>query len=150
MVRMDDAMKKIYLLLAATLLLSSCVTTQRRVGEVSVTTASETTKENKVSGTGKKADVNKEPSKTSGIVVDNKDLVILEKMVKAVETYVLKNDKRSFSALCKDKRFDCYVNDKFYPAGKKKTSRNVPPYALGSKMGLQGETRVQIRYEFYP
>lgn len=149
MVGMDCAMKKMYFLIAVTVLLSSCVTTQRRVGEGSIT-AAETVKESKSPSVSKKADGGKEVPKAAGIVVDNKDIAILEKMVKAVESYVLKNDKKNFAALCKDKRFDCYVNDQFYPTRKKKIPRTVPPYALGSKMGLHGENRIHVKYEFYP
>ncbi|UXR65070.1 hypothetical protein EZJ49_02260 [Bdellovibrio bacteriovorus] len=91
-----------------------------------------------------------ELSRNSGIVVDPQDLAVLDRMTKAVELYVHKGSKKEFTALCKDKRFDCYVADKFFPAKKKKTARAIPPYASGSKMGLQGEERVQVRYEFYP
>lgn len=87
--------------------------------------------------------------KTS-IVVDQKDLQTLEKMNKALEDFVLKSEAKAFSSLCKDKRFDCYVDDKIYPKKKKKMARKVPPYASGSKMGLQGEKRIQGRYDFYP
>jgi hypothetical protein len=86
----------------------------------------------------------------SSIVVDEKDLQALEKMNKALEAYVLKNEEASFKSLCKDKRFDCFVDEKAYPKGKKKNLRKVPPYASGSKMGLKGEVRVQARYDFYP
>ena len=86
----------------------------------------------------------------SSIVVDQKDIQTLEKMDKALEAFVLKNEPKGFTTLCKDKRFDCYVGDALYPKSKKKTTRKVPPYASGSKMGLQGEQRVQARYDFYP
>lgn len=75
---------------------------------------------------------------------------MLERMTKAIEVYVHKGDKKEFTQLCKDRRFDCYVGEKLFPAGRKKITRKAPPYALGSKMGLQGEERVQARYEFYP
>ncbi|WP_374029900.1 hypothetical protein [Bdellovibrio bacteriovorus] len=90
------------------------------------------------------------PAKAGSIVVDAGDVAVLEKMNKAVESYVLKNEKKNFTRLCKDKRFDCTVDDKIYPKGKKKVARTVPPYASGSKMGLQGEKRVQVKYDFYP
>lgn len=91
-----------------------------------------------------------ELSRNSGIVVDPQDLAILERMTKAVELYVHKGSKKEFNTLCKDKRFDCFLNEKNHPAKKKKTARGIPPYASGSKMGLQGEERVHLRYEFYP
>lgn len=89
-------------------------------------------------------------AKVASVVVDTEDLVALEKMNKAVEAYVLKNEPKSFRSLCKDMRFDCYVNDEVVPPGRKKSVRKVPPYASGSKMGLQGETRIHLRYDFYP
>lgn len=89
-------------------------------------------------------------AKTPSVVVGAEDLALLEKMTKAVEAYVLKNQKKSFKSLCKDKRFDCFVDEKPLSAGRKKTVRTAPPYASGSKMGLQGENRVHVRYDFYP
>lgn len=91
-----------------------------------------------------------EPSKTTGIVVDAKDMALLDKMSKAVEAYVFKNDKKEFKTLCQDKHFDCFVSEKPFPKGKKKINRTVPPYASGAKMGLHGEERVQVKYDFYP
>jgi uncharacterized protein YcfL len=88
-------------------------------------------------------------TKTS-IVVDQKDLATLEKMNKALEAYVLKNKEVAFKSLCQDKRFDCFVDETLYPKGKKKATRSTPPYASGSKMGLNGEKRIQARYDFYP
>ncbi|WP_374035228.1 hypothetical protein ACES2I_05440 [Bdellovibrio bacteriovorus] len=98
-----------------------------------------------------KADANPaEMARNSGIVVDPQDLALLDRMTKAVELYVHKGNRKEFNTLCKDKRFDCFVNDKYHPPKKKKTARGIPPYASGSKMGLQGEERIQLRYEFYP
>lgn len=86
----------------------------------------------------------------SSIVVGQKELQTLEKMDRALEAFVLKNETKNFTSLCKDTRFDCYVGDALYPKTKKKATRKVPPYASGSKMGLQGEQRIQARYDFYP
>lgn len=90
------------------------------------------------------------PPKSTGIVVDSKDLQALDKMTKAMEAYVIKGEKKSFTKLCNDKRFDCSVDEVAFPKGKKKISRTVPPYATGTKMGLQGEKRVHVKYDFYP
>lgn len=84
------------------------------------------------------------------VVVGPQELALLENMNKAVELYVVKKQPTEFTKLCKDKRFDCFVDEKVFPTKKKKTARGLPPYASGSKMGLQGENRVQIRYEFFP
>lgn len=91
-----------------------------------------------------------ELQKTTGIVVDNKDLQALEQMTKAVEAYVIKGEKKSLTKLCNDKRFDCFVDEANFPKGKKKIARTVPPYATGTKMGLQGEKRIHVKYDFYP
>jgi hypothetical protein len=88
--------------------------------------------------------------KNASVVVGDKELALLDNMTKAVEDYVLKNEKKKFTSLCKEKRFDCFVDEKLFPGGKKKVTRTVPPYASGSKMGLQGEKRIQVRYDFYP
>ncbi len=84
------------------------------------------------------------------VVVGPQELALLENMNKAVELYVVKKQPQEFTKLCKDKRFDCFVDEKSFPTKKKKVARGLPPYASGSKMGLQGENRVQIRYEFFP
>ena len=89
-------------------------------------------------------------AKAAGIVVDAQDEKTLERMNVAVEAYVLKHQVKDFTKLCQDSRFDCFVEEKVFPKGKKKLARSVPPYASGSKMGLQGEVRVQVRYEFFP
>lgn len=87
---------------------------------------------------------------TKPVNVDPQDLQALDKMAKSLEAYVLKDQEAGFKKLCRDPRFDCFVDDVFYPKGKKKVTRSVPPYASGSKMGLKGEKRVHARYEFYP
>lgn len=89
-------------------------------------------------------------SKPPSIVVDTEDMQTLEKMNKAMEAYVLKNDKAPFEKICKDIRFDCFVDERLVPTRKKKIKRTVPPYASGSKMGLQEEERLNIKYNFYP
>lgn len=90
------------------------------------------------------------PIKNASIVVGDKDLRLLEQMNKSVEDYVLKKDKKGFQNLCRNQHFDCLIGDKVFPLRNKKIERKVPPYASGSKMGLHGEERVHIRYEFYP
>ena len=100
-----------------------------------------------------KVEPSKEPAKpikNAPIVVDDKDLNVLEQMNKSVEDYIVKKDKIGFQKLCRNKHFDCWINNKPFPPRKKKIPRKVPPYASGSKMGLHGEERVHIRYEFYP
>ena len=138
-------MKRVIVLTLLTVVMASCAhkrkTQDLDFDDVPVTKKSSSSKKTEKSGAKPEA---------SGIVVDPQDLAALDRMTKAAELYVHKGDKKEFTALCKDKRFDCYVADKFFPAKKKKTARAIPPYASGSKMGLQGEERVQVRYEFYP
>lgn len=133
-------MKKEILLVLSLLVLAGCVTKPQSSDlDFDDVKSAQTKKQEK-----------QEPVKTSGIVVGPKELQLLDKMNKAVESYVLKNEKAQFNKLCKDKRFDCFVDEKMYPTKKKKISRAVPPYASGSKMGLQGEQRVHVKYDFYP
>lgn len=146
-------MKRVIVLTLLTVVMASCAhkrkTQDLDFDDVPVTKKSSSSKKTEKSGAKPEASP-AELSRNSGIVVDPQDLAALDRMTKAVELYVHKGDKKEFTALCKDKRFDCYVADKFFPAKKKKTARAIPPYASGSKMGLQGEERVQVRYEFYP
>lgn len=142
---------KILLVGAVAAALSACVTHESRPmpwadtvkdGKESSVSPSKTT--SKTTSTSSMTTV-----KTS-IVVGPKDLQTLEKMDKALEGFVLRNETKIFTSLCKEKRFDCYVGDVLYPKTKTKVTRKVPPYASGSKMGLQGENRIQARYDFYP
>ncbi|KHD89368.1 MAG: hypothetical protein OM95_03055 [Bdellovibrio sp. ArHS] len=140
-------MKKFFVL-AALLVICGCATQKKETAnwdefhDLKSSSADKTKKaEKKTSET---------TSKPGGIVVDGQDVQTLEKMTKAVELFVLKNQKADFARMCKDKRFDCFVDEKPFPKAKKIVKRTVPPYASGSKMGLQGEKRVQVKYDFYP
>ena len=86
----------------------------------------------------------------AGIVVDNTDVELANRMTVAMDAFVFKNERTEFTKLCKDKRFDCLVDDKVFPTGKKKTKRKVPPFMSGAKNGIQGDTRVYVKYDFYP
>ncbi|MEK2688050.1 hypothetical protein [Bdellovibrio sp. GT3] len=86
----------------------------------------------------------------AGIVVQPADLELGDKMARAMDAYVFSNESADFTALCKDERFDCYVDDKRFPKDRKRVKRKVPPFLSGSKMGLQDEKRIHIKYNFYP
>lgn len=74
----------------------------------------------------------------------------LEKMNTAMEDYVFRRDSKALTQYCQDLRFDCFVDNKAFPDKRKKQTRKNAPLATGSKFGLQGEDRVQVRYEFFP
>lgn len=78
------------------------------------------------------------------------DIEMINKMIKAVDDYVFRQQKEEFTVLCKDNRFDCRVNEKRFPANKKKVKRLISPFVSGSKTGLQNAVRVTVRYSFYP
>lgn len=86
----------------------------------------------------------------AGIVVDDSDVELANRMTVAMDAFVFKNERSEFTKLCKDKRFDCLVDEKVFPEGKKKTKRKVPPFMSGAKNGIQGDHRVYVRYDFYP
>lgn len=86
----------------------------------------------------------------TGIVVDDADVELANRMTVAMDAFVFKNERADFAKLCKDKRFDCLVDDKVFPEGKKKTKRKVPPFMSGAKNGIQGDHRVYVKYDFYP
>ncbi len=132
-------MKKDFFLVISVLIFAGCA--QKTVLEKKADLSEKTKKEEKSQS---------ESAPSSSIVVSPKDLQMHDKMTKALEAYVLKGDKNSFASLCKNSHFDCFVDNKAYPKNKKKQIRKVPPYASGSKMGLQGENRVHVRYDFYP
>ncbi len=149
-------MKKIFILSVLILGLSACAT--RTIRQSNVDDAG--SRQGKATASSRKAEkpakvqgddgAGVESVRNAGIVVDPQELVLLERMQKAVEVYVHRGEKKEFSTLCKDKRFDCFLNEKPLPAKKKKVVRSVPPYASGSKMGLQGEERIHLRYDFFP
>jgi hypothetical protein len=89
-------------------------------------------------------------SNTDSVAVDPSDIALGDRMTKAVDEFVFKKNEVPFRTLCLDDRFSCYVDGKWYPQGKKKLTRKHPPYMSGSKMALQDEKRVQVRYEFFP
>jgi hypothetical protein len=92
----------------------------------------------------------KKTKTTESIIVDADDIEQSNKMTKAVDAFVFKDEEDEFKALCAEKRFDCWVNEKRYPTGKAKIDRTVPPFLTGAKMGLRGEERVHVRFNFYP
>ncbi|MDG0817832.1 hypothetical protein NWE73_15735 [Bdellovibrio sp. PAP01] len=147
-------MNKIFFALAASLLLSSCASLKKSFCDCSQGGNKEARSTGSGAGSaehsGKSSGDKTAPAKEAGIVVDSADIEMGNRMSKSVDAFVFKNQKDEFTALCKDERFDCYVNDKRFPQGRKKIKRKVPPFLSGSKMGLQGENRVRVKYDFYP
>lgn len=144
-------------LILVSFLLNGCAT----VDETPLTLDNEPTTaapkiENKKTGGGKttnskSADKSgKQDKAEAGIVVDNTDVELANRMTVAMDAFVFKNERTEFTKLCKDKRFDCVVDEKVFPAGKKKTKRKVPPFMSGAKNGIQRDTRVYVKYDFYP
>ncbi len=141
-------MRDVLLALTTALLLSSCASMNKSSVGGRESKSSNTT--GAVDHSVKSSSEKTAPAKESGIVVDNADIDMGNRMAKAVDAYVFKNQKAEFTSLCKDVRFDCFVNDKRFPQGRKKIKRKVPPFLSGSKMGLQGENRIRVKYDFYP
>ncbi len=88
--------------------------------------------------------------KTPIIVVDPSDIEAEKKMSKAVDAFVFKKQVQELTQLCRDPRFDCYVNDRLFPVGRKLKTHKVPPFLSGAKMGLHDEQQVRVKYDFYP
>lgn len=145
----DEEMIKVLMTLLTLMLLSSCTTLKKTFCDCvqgSKEVKSAPADHTKVIEKNQNAAAGKD----SGIVVDSSELELGNRMTKAVDVFVFKNQREDFTALCKDERFDCFVNDKKFPSGRKKIKRKVPPFLSGSKMGLQGENRIRVRYNFYP
>lgn len=92
----------------------------------------------------------KNTEKTPVIVVDQSDIEAEKKMSKAIDAFVFKNQAQELTRLCRDPRFDCYVNDHLFPVGRKLKTHKVPPFLSGSKMGLHDEQQLWVKYDFYP
>ncbi|MNK07479.1 hypothetical protein D3C87_253940 [compost metagenome] len=145
-------MKKLLLLISLPLLLSSCASIKKAIcdcqkpattDELTLDEDFETTKSVKL--------VKRKKSPTQEtIVVDKEDVQLADKMTKAVDKFVFKDEEKDFETLCRGTRFDCWVDEKPYPKGKKAIARTIPPFLSGSKMGLRGDKRIQVRFTFYP
>ena len=142
------------LLITSLLFLSSCVSVKRAICDCyqqpkSVAAAPAPAHVEKAVKPVKLVKKKKTPTQES-IVVDDADIELSNKMTAAVDTYVFKDDPEEFKKLCSESRFDCWVNEKKFPAGKKSIARTIPPFLTGSKMGLRGDERIQVRFNFYP
>ena len=84
------------------------------------------------------------------VSVNPGDIELTDKMQAAMDNYVFKDEKNEFANLCKDIRFDCTLDGKRFPKGKKKIRRKIPPFMSGSKTGVVGDQRVLLKYNFYP
>jgi hypothetical protein len=155
----ESPMRAFLSLLLLSLILNACATvdeTPLTLDDEPSTSSPRTSSKpaNSKSGNSKssnKADKSDKTEKNeAGIVVNNADVELANRMTVAMDAFVFKNEKTEFTTLCKDKRFDCSVDEKRFPAGKKKTKRKVPPFMSGSKNGIQGDHRVQVKYDFYP
>jgi hypothetical protein len=150
-----DPMRAFLSLIFLTFLLHGCATTPVDTTPLTLDdepSASSSKAAGKTSGSkSTKADkTGKSDKADASIVVDNGDVELANRMTVAMDAFVFKNERTEFTQLCKDKRFDCLVDDKRFPQGKKKAKRKVPPFMSGSKNGIQGDHRVQVKYDFYP
>ncbi|MNL29377.1 hypothetical protein D3C87_1510580 [compost metagenome] len=142
-------MKKLLLLVCLPLLLSSCASIKKVICDCSKDEELLTLENAEKAKPVKLVKRKKSPTQET-IVVDKDDVELADKMTKAVDKFVFKDDEQEFKTLCGNTRFDCWVDEKPYPNGKKKVARTIPPFLSGSKMGLRGDKRVQVRYTFYP
>lgn len=140
---------RILVLLFFAFTLSSCATLKEMICDCDGSSRSSSVSSAKAGAKGSAKAAAATPA-TDSVVVDSSDLQIVDSMSVAVDDFVFKKKEEKFIQLCQDSRFDCYVDSKKFPAGKKKIKRSRPPYMTGSKMGLQDNKRVQVRYEFYP
>lgn len=142
-------MMQISILLLQFLFLSSCASLKKTFCDCAAVTKENHSCVDRNKGAEVKA-VEKYGEQTHSIAVNGADLEMGNKMSMAVDDFVFKNKKDEFQRLCLDIHFDCFVDDKRFPKGRKKIKRKVPPFLSGSKMGLQEEKRVRVKYEFYP
>ena len=142
-------MKKVLVLIAASMLLSSCATLRKTFCDCDCTV--DLAEKKRLAQAAHPVKATKKIAKDkAAIVVEQADIDAADRMTKAVDAFVFNNQPEEFTALCKEERFDCFVDNKRYPKDKKRVKRSVPPFLSGSKMGLQDEKRVQIKYDFYP
>lgn len=143
---------RVVFILFSLFLLPSCASIKKSLCDYAPTREAHSASEHHRVSESRAAEKSSEriPEKSANIVVDSDDIAAGHAMLKAVDSYVFKNQKDDFLRLCQDPRFDCFVNDKRFPRGRKKTKRRVPPYMSGSKMATQDEKQFRVKYDFYP
>lgn len=144
---MGKLIKKLFLLLSLVFLVSCASWNQKCDCSKEFRETKNSTSSTGVSGVSV---VPPAPKMEEEKTVSGADIEVINKMIKAVDDYVFRQQKDEFTALCKDARFDCRVNEKRFPAGKSKVKRKISPFVSGSKTGLQDSVRITVRYSFYP
>lgn len=147
---MDKKMMKFFSLVICMLALSSCATLKKQFCDCCKAKAAEEDGNGVPPAPHSEKGAKAEKAEPAPIRVDNSDIELTNKMLKAVDSYVFKGDAKEFTELCADTRFDCVVNTKRFPASRKKIKRKVPPFVSGSKSGLVNNERINVKYSFYP
>ena len=143
---------RVAFVLVCLFLLSSCASFKKSLCDCSQTRDAHSVSEHHRMSESRASEKSSEriPEKAANIVVDSDDIAAGHAMLKAVDSYVFKNQKDEFLRLCQDPRFDCFVNEKRFPKGRKKIKRKVSPYMSGSKLGTQDDKQIRVKYDFYP
>ncbi|MFP5520625.1 MAG: hypothetical protein ACLGGX_12030 [Bdellovibrionia bacterium] len=79
----------------------------------------------------------------------DEELEMLASVTEAMDAFLFKKEEDKFFKVCQDPHLDCYLNNKYYPKGKKKVRRKAPPTMTGSKLGSGEPKGTQLRYEFF-
>lgn len=130
-------------------LLTSCATLKEMICDCQPAAKKESTKESKVTS---KASRSSSPVEETPVpAVDEAEEMLGGEIYAAMDAFVFNKDEKRMLVFCKSTQVQCWLNDKRWPIGKKLDRKKLKksPFMTGSKMGLRGDERVQIRWEFF-
>ncbi len=130
-------------------LLTSCATIKEMICDCQPSVKKESNREAK--GSTKPPRASAPTEEASAPVVDEAEEMLGGEIYSAMDAFVFNKDEKRMMVFCKSNQVQCWLNDKKWPAGKKLDRKKLQksPFMTGSKMGLRGDERVQIRWEFY-
>lgn len=133
-------------LLSLCFLLSSCATLKEMICDCQPTTQSKSS--SKDTRNEKKSSSVEVANETN---TDRAEAMLSGEVYEAMDAFVFKGDEKRMVEFCKSPQVQCWVQSKKWPAKKKLDRKKLQksPFMTGSKMGLRGDERIQIRWEFY-
>lgn len=129
-------------------ILTSCATLKNMICDCSDVSTSSREKTKTVKSASK-AELPAEP--VIALEVNEAQEMLAGDIYTAMDAFVFKNENKKILIFCQSNQVQCWLNEKKWPKGKKLDRKILKksPYMTGSKMGLRGESRIQIRWEFY-
>lgn len=140
---------RLALCVSAIFVLTSCATLKEMICDCQPSVKKESNREAKTATKSPRASLPTEEA--SAPVVDEAEEMLGGEIYSAMDAFVFNKDEKRMLVFCKSTQVQCWLNDKKWPTGKKLDRKKLQksPFMTGSKMGLRGDERVQIRWEFF-